>query len=312
MDSYCSIPLGQSSKDASFVPNGTPILRKRLSMQGILEVVLPPMIIFIFVFWLVSSEVSYYHPNVAIFLIVVLFMVPIGLGLRALQIHRRWSLGLSNRSPWMLWIAAGSVAIAAIVALIFGMIHFNLNTREYYDAESLSTVGGTDGLNPTEASGAQYVDVMTITFEKKTFVDESLSLGFKNGDLYCVAPIVTNVTPASYDFWAVGTNCCDALGGSFWCSGVINDPSVHTATRYMDVSMRPFFKFAVQQAEAEYGIKARHPLFFSWTKDPNERRSLYMRKTLKSFSIGIAVLAFLLMACVGCLLSLYSPSAEEL
>merc|ERR1719213_579096 len=38
--------------------------------------------------------------------------------------------------------------------------------------------------------------------------------------------------------------------------------------RSMDDGARPFFRMAVQEAEATYKIRARHPIFLDWMQDP--------------------------------------------
>eukprot|EP00397_Hematodinium_sp_SG-2012_P058298 GEMP01073637.1.p1 GENE.GEMP01073637.1~~GEMP01073637.1.p1 ORF type:complete len:228 (+),score=44.61 GEMP01073637.1:146-829(+) len=78
------------------------------------------------------------------------------------------------------------------------------------------------------SNGREYVDVLAREkadgfgdFGKIIFADESrvetlYSVGYKQRNTYCVAPIL-EADQTEVEFWAVGTNCCSPRGG-FWCT----------------------------------------------------------------------------------------------
>merc|ERR1719198_2843592 len=116
-------------------------------------------------------------------------------------------------------------------------------------------------------------------------------MAFQNKDVYCVAPIVSGTaSPASYDFWAVGINCCGKDG--FTC-GEVRNPVAHAGLRLMRDDQRPYFRLAVQQAEAQYNVKAQHPIFLTWMADPMNEVNAFEDNGLKYFIIGI----FAYLAC---------------
>merc|ERR1740117_1536623 len=123
------------------------------------------------------------------------------------------------------------------------------------------------------------MDAGRMTFAKGSRLDLTKSMAFRNVDTYCVAPIVgkneTNQTRrTSYDFWAVGLNCCTGRVGDFNC-GEYNNPHALSGLRVMQEEQRNFYHLAVNQAEASYGIQANHPLFFYWMQDTTAEVSAY-------------------------------------
>ena len=64
---------------------------------------------------------------------------------------------------------------------------------------------------------------------------------------------------ASYDYWAVGVNCCK--GGNFRC-GEYNNPKAKNGVRLMDDTQRSYFKSWAQAG------RARVPPLASATAEP--------------------------------------------
>merc|ERR1719161_1268457 len=108
-----------------------------------------------------------------------------------------------------------------------------------------------------------------------------------NLDMYCVAPVVNGDSQlTTYDYWAVGVNCCSGSSSDFRC-GEFNNVHARSGLRLMKDEQRPFFRLAVQQAEAAYKIKAEHPLFFHWMQDPVAAVNAYRDDGFKYYLLGI-------------------------
>eukprot|EP00443_Scrippsiella_acuminata_P017585 CAMPEP_0115252966 /NCGR_PEP_ID=MMETSP0270-20121206/44425_1 /TAXON_ID=71861 /ORGANISM="Scrippsiella trochoidea, Strain CCMP3099" /LENGTH=235 /DNA_ID=CAMNT_0002668449 /DNA_START=69 /DNA_END=773 /DNA_ORIENTATION=- len=182
-----------------------------------------------------------------------------------------------------------SVSVGLRVAL--GDMNFSSNLQPFYDVLNLNYYAGVD---PLKLQGQQLMDAGRIIFTENARLDLSRSMGFKNSEIYCVAPVTVvskNVSHAdlmTYDFWAVGMNCCsgNAKAADFSC-GDYNNPRAHAGLRLMRDDQRAFFRLAVQQAEAAYNIKAVHPLFLHWMQDPMAEVNSYQDNGYRYYLIGI-------------------------
>ena len=79
---------------------------------------------------------------------------------------------------------------------------------------------------PSHLRGQQVMDAGIIMFANGSKLELQKSMGFKNQNIYCVAPIVMggNTTMGTYDFWAVGKDCCSGSTADFHCTG-FNEPN---------------------------------------------------------------------------------------
>jgi len=239
-----------------------------LNFLAILISLFVPWIIFVGIFALFSFQLHYQHPGITYFVAVIVFL--------GILVHARYAYyarlaarmaSESDREPSWMAFQSATLFLAFILGVVLGVMNYKLFTLTYHQVTSLNDYHGVD---PSRMRGQQLLDAGSIIFTQDSALDTSKSMGFRNLDTFCVAPITnTKGDLPTYDFWAVGRNCCSGTKPDFHCSHYRN-PRAHGALRLVRrTGDRAFYRLAVQQAEATYNIRAAHPLFFQWEEDPS-------------------------------------------
>lgn len=245
-----------------------------------------PWAVFTLSIVLLSFSTRYKHPEVCWFVVELTACLAVMSGMIASDVLRRWRLGSSKRDPtWHVFFSV-SLALAWGLGVAAGQCIYVGVTREVFDITSLETY--MDQVDPSSTHGAQMLDAGRVVFSRSSYVDFSRGIAYTpDSHVYCLAPIVTSAAPlASYDFWAVGVDCCTGTGQDFTCGEALN-PLAHAATRVMDDGETLQFGSALRQAMAMNSIVAEHPLFFHWLKDPVGDTNRQQDKGLKLVLLGI-------------------------
>lgn len=191
---------------------------------------------------------------------------------------------------WMTFLFI-SMVIAVSLGGILGSMNFHSFMQRYYDYQNLNQYISVDA---TRMRGAELMDGGRMSFVNGTYLDTRKALGFKNLETYCVAPISfknASGVPTelfSYDFWAVGLNCCSGDVSDFHC-GEYDNPKALSGLRVLEDDTRAFYRLAVQQAEAMFHIKAIHPLFLYWSEDASKEMESWRDEGYKWFCIALLV-----------------------
>lgn len=271
----------EAEKKLIFVPQP----RFTLSYLGIIVSVFCPWILFTGLYAVMISRIHYEYPT-----FMWTMVLGTGFGLTCItyiiaQRRRQCDEGPS-------WHSVNTIAflIATVCAIMFGNMVFLKFADKYYDFLSMNTY---TGVNPGKWKGEMVQDAAKVYFTSGTNVNLRKAMSFKQGDTYCVAPISNS--PAgenlvTYDFWAVGVNCCHPNPAPSFSCGDIANGRIRSAVRSIDhQEVNAFFRLAVQQAEAAYGINARNPTFFHWTQDPVADIDWYRDEGVKFFLFGTSV-----------------------
>lgn len=199
---------------------------------------------------------------------------------------------------WLLLVTV----IAWIAGFAYGDSIYAANFKPYNDLSNLNIYPSVD---PGLYKAQQLMDAGQIEFLPGSHLDLTRSYGFKNEDIYCVAPIVgpkqnktNNKTLAQYDYWAIGTNCCSAHITDYHC-GEYSNVNAHKGLRLMNDGMRGYFRLAVEEATAAYGIKAPQPIFVYWMESPADELHAYNEDGFKSMETGIIVSLLVLVGIVA-------------
>jgi len=293
-DNYGSMPDAgpldmMSAKGASAAFLRGP--RRRLNAVPLFIALFGPWALFAFVFAAMTFTVHYENPFLAYLVVALGFLAVLGAGVAAFQARRRKLARDPGHEPSWLMFMFLTMLVAWIAAFVAGDVNFYDNMQPYFDLKNLNVYPDVD---PAVMRGQMIMDAGRIEFTQNARLDLTRSIGFKNVDVYCVAPVskaknatLTNLeTLSNYDFWAVGVNCCSGNDPDFHC-GQFNSAGAHGGLRLTRDDQRPFYRLAVQQAEAAYNIKAVHPLFFVWMKDPQGATEAMWVQGVKAYMIGL-------------------------
>jgi len=254
---------------------------------------LVPLSIFAAVWLLISYNWHYKYELLDWILIAGIFIIVCFLGYTAAR--RMLQVADGSTDHLAVWAAAlfVGVLLAFTLALAFGWRNYSHNMQQFYEIKELNSYTAVDASN---MEGKAFMDAGTIKFLPGSHLDLGKSAGFMNLDMYCVAPIVTPgknhskiAKNATYDFWAIGLNCCTGSPDNFACgqSATIDTTAVTGGLRLMSNSQLPFYEMAVTQAATKYGIKSPHPVFFHWVQDAHKALSDYQRTGWDDFFLAL-------------------------
>jgi len=307
--------------DSPYAPGWTPSQKSvatRLRQTNLLAVVIClalPVLIFAGVLALESFGLHYTQPGTTRLLEVLVGLFVAGLGAFACCLCLLPGR-LSLDPKWYMFLFVTS-ALALVLGITFGNQNFNANMVPYSD---LSNLNAYNDLDPSTTQGNMVMDAGEIHFKQGSYVENRMSMGFKDKNTYCVAPIAccddhavekanfrklvgdnssaagstaSNGTAIAgqqekYDFWAVGMNCCSGQFPDFHCGG-FNNPKVRSGLRLMNEELRPYFRLALLQAEAAFKVQAKNPVFVFWLEDPSHETNNYLEAAHKFFATGVSL-----------------------
>lgn len=239
--------------------------RRRLNALGVFLLVVLPWTTFAVCFGLLSSSMRFNQPEIVWTIVAIGFIVTAFCG------YSFWRACTDKdpaREPNTIFILFPMMVAAWVGALVLGSINFSFVTNY---AQQMLGLNRYQQVDPQHLQGNQMLDAGVVFFAEGSRVDLTRAMSFKHKHtMYCVAPIVkggANAETMTFDFWAVGTDCC-SQSGDFHC-GAFNDGAIK-GMRNLGDEARPFYRLAVQQAEAAHKIRSVYPLFLNLVKDPDQ------------------------------------------
>lgn len=217
----------------------------------------------------------YHHFAWIVWAVVMLWVI---LGFMFLILDARSRMGGS----WFMLLAIMCFC-AAVNGSIAGMYNYWTNMYPYWSYYEHSTY---TNVLPSE-SAVSHSDAGKIVFSSTARVDTTRALGYKQGTVYCVAPILDSREVGHVEYWAAGIDCCNSRG-DFSCddtwdpqakSGLVLPTFIGGSVGMSNTdigihgkwwkSTRDRFIQAVKMAEATYELKsADNPLLVQWVSDP--------------------------------------------
>jgi hypothetical protein len=272
-------------------------MRLRMNLMAVFVSLFFPWLLFNGLFANLSLRFHYKYPEECWAIVGLAALVVFGIGgLAAMNVKQMLARSMRYQPMWYIFLFLTSL-VALVLGPFFGNKNFWNWMQPYYILQGLNDYSGVD---PSRMRGQQMMDAGRMQFASNATLDLRRAYAFQNLDTYCVAPISMHSEAMgsplplnSYDFWAVGINCCAGNAThavDFKCGTITSEYSrLHEGLRIVDDERRPFYRLAVQQAEAAFALKAIHPLFFHWTDDAVGGIEHYKQMAYKNFAIAMVV-----------------------
>lgn len=183
------------------------------------------------------------------------------------------------------------------VMCIFATVLASLLGLHHYSSTSVHVwwlVYGNSFTNVLPSEGARgYSDAGKVLFAEEARIDSSKAMGYKEGVMYCVAPILDDSDISEIEFWAVGQDCCSARGyfscDDSWDSQARAGVVIHAADELMPDVYDHYMK-AVKQAQAAFDVESvSAPLFVRWVHDPEKLLEEWIRFSITVHAVAIAI-----------------------
>jgi hypothetical protein len=273
-------------------------VKGRPTLLVLLACLVVPLVVFVATFWIRSFDIHYQSSSFSDILCAFLFLVPLVTCVLAYYTSKA-----DEDAKPMALLAVLSLA-AWFLGYSLGGGNFTHLMRPYYDINRLNVY---PSVNPALYGGQQLMDAGQIQFTPGTHLWLQRSVGFKNDDTYCVAPIVSgqNTSQKTYDFWAVGINCCSAHTSDYHC-GEYSNPAVAKGLRLMDDSKRDMFRLTVKKAQAQFNMTVSHPIFLHWLTDPDMEITAYQEDGVQQFVTWTFGLFAVLLCIVVCAVAVFA------
>lgn len=274
--------------------------RQRLNVYAMFQCLMMPWLLFCLIFAVMSflrgKKPSICWATVGVCSALVLIFA----GTAASVLYNKITYLHVREPTWVVFLAISLIA-AVCMAVLLGCINFPVYLKPYLDLDGLAHYYAVD---PSISTSVELADAGRVEFNESAVLDLRRSMGFKNLDTYCVAPISIRRTDGTlpslseYDFWAVGLDCCSGNTADYHCGEYAN-PSAHGGLRLIDEDQQAFFELAVDQAAATYQLKASSkPLFFYWVEDATAEMNSFRDHGIKYYLIGVMAHFAWQMLCV--------------
>jgi len=271
----------------------TPGSRIRMNIVAMFLNVFIPWGVFMFCCGVSSFYLMYSKPELAWALIATVFVL--------WGISLFFALGARKFNPDPTWFTYSTlvVGIMAVAGTVIGLNNYKNFAKPYFEINDLKRI---EGIDASFTPGKNVMDGGIFRFKPGNQIDDDRAWHFHYHSTYCVAPIITNRTaPLSqtYDFWAVGKDCCSVSASDFRC-GSWGSTRGAGGIRVLSGGDLPYYRLAVQQSESLYDVMAPNPIFLTWSDNPVVEVESLNQMVFKNFLIMSAfafIASLFLMTC---------------